>query len=392
MAQDYIPSLLTNSKGIKPDAPSVKNGQILEDRQKIASSASPGITADSPYRISNLMYPNDLMSPSPADKYAGSYVMFYLNVSVDSKLLKEKSNYTVDDKTVGERIRSLNTDAGLSAEQVGGTVAGMGAVTGFLGGAVVGGKGLPGAAGGFVAGGVAVGAVATQTSTFSRAQKRLAAAIALHVPNQLNIRYGASWESENTDTFSMASEGGEAIVKALSKIAGGATATDALAGISGKGSNIAAAVALKALPDNVSNSIQGLAGVAPNPRKEQFFKGVDFRTFTFEYQFFPRNAEEAENVMNIIYMFKLHMHPEFKDSGSFLYVYPSEFDITYFHNNKENLNIHRHTSCVLTELSVNYTPNGQYATFENGMPTQINLQLTFKELGLITKERIQQGL
>ena len=86
------------------------------------------------------------------------------------------------------------------------------------------------------------------------------------------------------------------------------------------------------------------------------------------------------------------MHPEFKDSGSFLYVYPSEFDITYFHNNKENLNIHRHTSCVLTELSVNYTPNGQYATFENGMPTQINLQLTFKELGLITKERIQQGL
>ena len=28
---------------------------------------------------------------------------------------------------------------------------------------------------------------------------------------------------------------------------------------------------------------------------------------------------------------------------------------------------------LLTEMNVNYTPNGQFNTFENGMPTQINI-------------------
>jgi hypothetical protein len=84
------------------------------------------------------------------------------------------------------------------------------------------------------------------------------------------------------------------------------------------------------------------------------------------------------------------MHPEFKSQDAFLYVYPSEFDITYYKGSEENLNIHRHTSCVLTELNVNYTPNGVFNTFPNGMPTQINLTMSFKELMLLSKETIEK--
>ena len=73
-----------------------------------------------------------------------------------------------------------------------------------------------------------------------------------------------------------------------------------------------------------------------------------------------------------------------------------QFDIEYYHGSKdggqENLNIHRHTSCVLTEMNVNYTPNGNFSTFIEGRPTQINVSLTFKELTILTKELIQQGL
>ena len=86
------------------------------------------------------------------------------------------------------------------------------------------------------------------------------------------------------------------------------------------------------------------------------------------------------------------MHPEYKDSNNFLFLYPSEFDIEYYHGGEENLNIHRHTSCVLTELNVNYTPNGNFSTFVGGRPTQINVSMTFKELTILTKELIQQGL
>ena len=133
-------------------------------------------------------------------------------------------------------------------------------------------------------------------------------------------------------------------------------------------------------------------GLAANPKKEQVFKGVDFRTFAFDYQFFPRSAAEAENVMRIIYEFKYHMHPEFKDSNNFVYIYPSEFDIFYYQNGLENRNLHRHTSCVMTEMSINYTPNGNFTTYDNGMPTQINVTMNFRELALLTKDKVKDGM
>ena len=158
------------------------------------------------------------------------------------------------------------------------------------------------------------------------------------------------------------------------------------------GNAITAAALSQGLKLPGTGGISKITGLAPNPRKEQIFKHVNFRNFTFDYQFYPRDAQEAENVLKIIYQFKYHMHPEFKDANNFLYIYPSEFDISYYNNGQENLNVNRHTSCVLTDMVVNYSPNGQFAAFENGMPTQINVTLTFKELATLTKEKIQDRL
>ena len=361
-------------------------GAILSDRQAIGGS-SLGKFDQNKYKVSNLMYPSDLMSDD--NRYSGSYVVFYLNVNQDSKLLKDPNNTIVDDKSVAQRRRGklLSTES----TQVGTTAAvtGIGVVGGAIGGKFGADSGPAGAAIGGLTGAAAVTAVGTQTSTFSRTQKRLEAAIAIHVPNQLSVRYGANWESEDTEMFSMVTEGGEALIKAFKSLGpGGATPAQGFEEFAKSAGGIAGSLGLKAAPQ----AVQGLTGLAPNPRKEQFFKGVDFRTFTFQYQFYPKSAEESRNVQNIIYMFKLHMLPEFKDSGNFLYIYPSEFDIAYYHNHEENLNVHRHTSCVLTEMSVQYTPNGQYTTFEDGSPTQINVDLTFKELALVTKETVQEGL
>lgn len=363
-----------------------KIGAILSDRQALGGS-SLGKFDQNKYKVSNLMYPSDLMSDD--NRYSGSYVVFYLNVNVDSKLLKDSNNVTIPDESVPQRKRGpmLNTEN--TEKTVGATSAGVGAIAGFAAGSIGVGSGMGGAAVGGLVGAASVKAVGTQTSTFSRQQKRLEAAIALHIPNQLSVRYGANWESEDTEMFSMVREGGEALVNAFKSLGpGGTTPTQGFDELAKKSGGMVGALGLKSSPQ----AVQGLTGLAPNPRKEQFFKGVDFRTFTFQYQFFPKSAEEARNVQNIIYLFKLHMLPEFKDSGNFLYVYPSEFDITYYHNHEENLNIHRHTSCVLTEMSVQYTPNGQFSTFEDGTPTQINVDLTFKELALVTKESVQEGL
>jgi hypothetical protein len=216
----------------------------------------------------------------------------------------------------------------------------------------------------------------------TRAQKRLKTAIAMHVPNQLSIRYGMQWGDEDTGALQMATSASQELMNAVSK-------GDAK-NLSEPGKAIITNLALSKGPN--AAGLSAATGLAANPKKEQIFKGVDFRTFAFDYQFFPRSSTEAANVLNIIKTFKYHMHPEFKDNNNFVYIYPSEFDIFYYQNGQENQNLHRHTSCVLTEMNVNYTPNGAFTTFDNGMPTQINVTMNFRELALLTKDKIADGL
>jgi hypothetical protein len=138
----------------------------------------------------------------------------------------------------------------------------------------------------------------------------------------------------------------------------------------------------------LSDALQFGSGLAPNPFREQVFRNVENRTFRFDYKFYPRSPSEAQAVRNIIKKFKFHMHPEVS-SGKLFYVYPSTFDIAYYYQGYENTNLHRISTCVLERMSVDY--GGQtWNTFGDGMPTEINLSLEFRELERLTKERIAE--
>ena len=348
----------------------------------------------SKYDLKSLSYPKDIMSY----EYGGNFVVFYINVAVDSKLFNDKTVKTVADIpprdrgaliAQNERLYSDPTSGKSkalfgAANATGAILAGGGA--GALAGLALGKKGSAGAVVGATAnaapGLIGVGAAATQAASVTRAQKRLQTAIALHIPNQLSIRYSANWGEEEMFGVQAAQAGGEAILKALQ---GG--------GLKNLGNDAAGIVGAMGLRNDKQGAAASAAfGLAANPKKEQVFKNVDFRTFQFDYQFFPRDNVEARHVLDIINTFKYHMYPEFKDANQFLYIYPSEFDISYYQNGEENRNLHKHTSCVLTELNVNYTPNGQFNTFADGMPTQINVTMSFKELSLLDKDKVKAGL
>ena len=345
--------------------------------------------SDKQYNIQQHSYPKDLMS----EEYGGNYVVFYINVAVESKLFNDKTIETVADIPARDRGPTIAMNEKLYDDPTSGksklAFTGLNAagqvVEGAIGGGLLAGKGgaLVGATLNAAPAAIGIGAAATQAASVTRAQKRLKTAIALHIPNQLNIRYSAGWGEEDTFTYQAAAAGAEAIIRALKD------GKD----VKQLGNDAAAIVGAMGLKSDKQGAAASAAfGLAANPKKEQIFKNVDFRSFAFDYMFFPRNKDEAENIMRIIYEFKYHMHPEFKDANEFLYVYPSEFDIAYYQNGKENPNLHRHTSCVLTEMNVNYTPNGQFNTFDNGMPTQINVTLSFRELSLLSKEKIKDGL
>jgi hypothetical protein len=330
-------------------------------------------------------------------EYGGNYVIFYINVAEDSKLIKsgEKTIPVADvprrDRgstiALNEKIFDDPRSGKAKATFTGLNAAGQ-VVEGAIGGGLLAGKfgAIGGATLNAAPAAIGIGAAATQAASITRAQKRLQTAIALHIPNQLNIRYSTTWGDEDVFAYQAAAAGAEAILKSLKAD----NLKDGVKSVAKDAAPVIGAMGLKS--DKQGAAASAAFGLAGNPKKEQIFKNVDFRSFQFDYQFFPRNTDEAKAVLEIINTFKYHMHPEFKDPGEFLYIYPSEFDIAYYNNGKENDKIHRHTSCVLTEMNINYTPNGQFNTFDNGMPTQINITLSFRELSLLTKDKIKDGL
>lgn len=358
------------------------------------------------YAINTSSYPKDLMGAGSA--YGNNYVIFFINVNIDSKLLKGvdgksggleilddadyNSTQSIRGTALGQDLgRATIFAAGASSMAIKGSIAGGGAAAAKGAGlkGVVG-AGVGGALAAAAPGAIGLGAVAALSASTNRSMKRLKQAIALHIPNQLNVRYGTQWTEDDTATALLAPLMAEAAIKAAGNLAIG-SGGDAGQRIADGGAGLAA-LGLSGAGGMNSGLASVATGLAFNPRKEQLFKGVDFRTFQFEYQFFPRSSEESRSVLEIIKQFKLHMHPEYKDTNRFVYIYPSEFDITYFTNGQENTSLHKHTSCVLTEMTVNYTPNSQFNSFADGTPTQINMQLTFRELAQMDKELIQGGM
>lgn len=367
------------------DAGSLKTRAQQEIGKSVGRTSVGKVLADaqSKYKLDNLSYPNDLFSNRMV--YGGNYVVFYVNVPTESKLISENRVETVDIDNSETFRAEINRQGYGTAAAVGGSalVGGLGGtILGALGGGAGGaaGGGLVGAGLGALAGGVVSAAVGGK---MSRQVRRLKSAIALHVPNQLSTTYSTQWDTEDTGLFQIGAKLGEAGVKAIADL--DPKKLQEAGGVLGS-----AAVGL-ALNAPGGGALSAMSGLAYNPKKEQVFKGVDFRTFTFDYQFSPRDEKELENVKNIIKMFKIHMHPEFKDENSFLYIYPSEFDIFYYKDLDQNKALFKHTSCVLTNLTVNYTPNAAFNTFADGSPTQVNIQMTFKELAMLTKKEIEEG-
>jgi hypothetical protein len=160
----------------------------------------------------------------------------------------------------------------------------------------------------------------------------------------------------------------------------------------------------KVLSDNaldVNKVLESTTKTVTNPYKEQFFKSMSNRSFIFEYNFAPRSEAEAKAIFNrttggkgdsmgIIQKFAYHMHPELKDSGYF-FNYPSEFTIVYYHAGKENQFVRKISTCVLTNMTIDYGSDTGFTTFDNGMPTHATMRLEFLELELMTAQRVNQG-
>ncbi len=148
-----------------------------------------------------------------------------------------------------------------------------------------------------------------------------------------------------------------------------AALTTALRSISDKSTSesLKSLVALYASEQAVQAQLGSrLVGAVLNPNLELLFEAPTLRPFTFNFKLSPRSAEEAQIVKSIIRFFKLNMAPKTTEGNLFLKA-PNVFEIRYIYGptNENHKGINRIKSpCALQALSVDYTPDGSYMTFD----------------------------
>ena len=120
-------------------------------------------------------------------------------------------------------------------------------------------------------------------------------------------------------------------------------------------------------------------GAVLNNNLELLFQGPSLRSFSFTFSLSAREQKEAEAIRQIIRFFKQGMSIKRSSSALFLKS-PNIFDIQYLHKGKEHSYINQIKTCALQNCGVNYTPAGNYATYEDGAMTQYDLTLTFGEI------------
>jgi len=128
------------------------------------------------------------------------------------------------------------------------------------------------------------------------------------------------------------------------------------------------------------NILTRKTGQVVNPNMELLFGSPALRPFSFTYRMSPRDYEEAEMVKKIIRMFKQSMAVKRTPSQLFLKS-PNTYALRWLTaGNREHSWLPKIKECALTTFSVNYTPDGNYATYENSSMVAYELQFGFQEL------------
>lgn len=232
--------------------------------------------------------------------------------------------------------------------------------------------------------------------------------ILLYMPEDISTGYKSNWTGKNFSNIGAgllrssaeqsmvqkAKEFGETVNESADRfttIAGAQILSAALGKITGESVGL----------DDIFGSTRG---VILNPNTELLFTGLDLRNFSLTYKLVPRSAKEADTIEKIITTFKMCTLPymnggaeELKKSfdkegfdAGFIKV-PDLVKVTFMHGGSRNTHLPRYKMCALTQVDVNYTPDGAYATTVDGRMVAYQLSLNFQETKLVYREDAEAG-
>ena len=226
--------------------------------------------------------------------------------------------------------------------------------------------------------------------------------IVMYMPEDVSTGFRSNWTGK---AFSN-------VASDALKAAGGDTFMDKIKGISDatfsgvdRSLGLAGAAAIRKIVtavggDSITNDdiFGGMSGAILNPNVELMYGGTDLRNFSLKFKLVPKHIEETRVINQILNTFKKAMLPKL-DPGSVMGgtnqgVYkgfigvPELCRVAFMHGGKEHKYLPRYKMCAITQVDVNYTPDGAYATYYDGQPVAVELTVSFQETKMVFSEEI----
>jgi len=236
--------------------------------------------------------------------------------------------------------------------------------------------------------------------------------IALYIPGDaLNTSYKSEYEAVNLGGLGAMTE---KAVKQMQNQSGKGMSIDGLksmmadqsAGMGSEGNKVAllkAGERANVMIEGTKTIMERAQGAVLNPYTVAAYKGpTDMRTHEFTFQMLPKSAAESAACVKIVNTFKKSMLPSHgggseKTSPSMLFGYPDQFKINYYVDGRKlpstgsnpMFNIGK---SVLTGCDLDFTTESVPLFFDRTqMPVSISMKLSFMELEVMYRERIDQG-
>ena len=229
--------------------------------------------------------------------------------------------------------------------------------------------------------------------------------IVLPMPQDLSNEQKQNWQGKSFTrlgkTIIAAAAGGD-----MSKI--GSTFKDVSGNAAAIGDAIKAGV-LNSIPGvggNITfNDIAGSTrGVVLNPNAEVLYDSPDLREIGMVFKMYAQSDEEAKHIKLICDTFRTASLPKFGAEGdvgftsgqkqltgdNFIRV-PLLCKFSFMRGGDTNKWIPQYKPCAITQVEVNYTPDGTYATYADGSPIATELSIKFIETKLIFDNEIEKG-
>ena len=219
--------------------------------------------------------------------------------------------------------------------------------------------------------------------------------VILPIPGGIQDSQQVSWNQDTLNPFqlALANIALSGITESLGE--GAATASELVkSALKSEDTKSALGTYISAQASGAQNLQQRTTGAIMNPNMELLFNAPSIRNFSFAFTLAPRSREEAKTVIRIIRFFKQGMAPIRSKSRLFLKS-PHTFRLAYKHKADRNEGregnnastdhpyLNKFKECAMGSFGVNYTPNGPYSTYEDGVMTAYNITMNFQELNPI---------